>query len=64
VGYLILLITSELAEQLCVTQDEAYENLMQLSPFEVKTSLREVLTRYTQVSQILRQQESLHVKQQ
>jgi phosphorylase kinase alpha/beta subunit len=63
VGYLILLITSELAEALCVTQDEAYENLMQLSPFEVKTSLREVLTRYTQVSQILRQQESLHVRQ-
>ncbi|NWF60016.1 MAG: glycosyl hydrolase family 15 [Fischerella sp.] len=63
VGYLILLITSELAQELKVTQDEAYETLMQLSPFEVKTRLRQVLSEYVDMSKLLRQQESLHVKQ-
>lgn len=63
VGYLILLITSELARELHVTQDEAYDYLMQLSPFEVKMRLRQVLTGYTGMSNLLRQQESLHVKQ-
>ena len=63
VGYLILLITSELAQKLKVTQDEAYEYLMQLSPFEVKTRLRDVLVAYADMSQLLRQQESLHVSQ-
>jgi phosphorylase kinase alpha/beta subunit len=63
VGYLILLITSELAQELRVTQDEAYEQLMELSPFEIKMRLRQVLTGYTGMSKLLRQQESLHVKQ-
>jgi phosphorylase kinase alpha/beta subunit len=63
VGYLILLITSKLARELGITQDEAYENLMQLSPFEVKMRLRQVLVGYEGMDQLLRQQESLHVKQ-
>ncbi|MDG2616012.1 glycoside hydrolase family 15 protein [Thermoleptolyngbya sichuanensis XZ-Cy5] len=64
VGYLILLITSELARELDVTQDEAYEHLMQLSPFEVKTRLYKVLLEYEQLNDILFQQESLHIRQQ
>jgi len=63
VGYLILLITSELAQELQVTQDEAYERLMELAPFEVKSRLYKVLTAYPGMSKLLRQQESLHVKQ-
>lgn len=63
VGYLILLITSELAQELGVTQDEAYEHLMELSPFEVKMRLHQVLRGYTGISKLLRQQESLHIKQ-
>jgi phosphorylase kinase alpha/beta subunit len=63
VGYLILLITSELAQELQVTQDEAYERLMELAPFEVKTRLNQVLTAYPGMSKLLLQQESLHVKQ-
>jgi phosphorylase kinase alpha/beta subunit len=63
VGYLILLITSDIAREFVLTQDEAYEQLMQLSPFEVKMRLRQVLTGYSGVSNLLRQQESLHVKQ-
>ncbi len=64
VGYLILLITTELARELQVTQDEAYEHLMQLSPFEVNTRLRQVLAGYADLNQTLFQQESLQVKQQ
>ncbi|WP_052128715.1 glycoside hydrolase family 15 protein [Neosynechococcus sphagnicola] len=64
VGYLILLITSELAQELQVTQDEAYEYLMRLSPFEVKMRLRQVLVGYADLNQTLFQLESLHVKQQ
>lgn len=63
VGYLILLITSELAQETTVTQDEAYEHLMQLSPIEVKMRLRQVLAGYAGMNQVLQQQESLRVKQ-
>jgi phosphorylase kinase alpha/beta subunit len=62
VGYLILLLTSELAAELGVTQDEAYEQLMHLSPFEIKMRLRSCLVGYEGMNQKLRQQESLHVK--
>lgn len=64
VGYLILLMTSELGKELGSTQDEAYEHLMQLSPFEVKMRLREVLIGYEGMNQLLLQRESLRVKQQ
>jgi phosphorylase kinase alpha/beta subunit len=64
VGYLILLMTSELGKELGSTQDEAYEHLMQLSPFEVKMRLRGVLIGYEGMNQLLRQRESLRVKQQ
>jgi phosphorylase kinase alpha/beta subunit len=79
VGYLILLITSEIAitgggseaiEQ-HLTQDEAYEALMGLSPFEIKTRLRHVAIDYQKVDSSARtkgdrlvfQQESLHLSQ-
>lgn len=64
VGYLILLLTSELAAELKLTQNEAYEHLMQLNPFEIKAKLRLVLAGYEGMNQVLRRQESLHVKQQ
>ncbi|HLO51290.1 MAG TPA: glycoside hydrolase family 15 protein [Kamptonema sp.] len=63
VSYFILLIVTELACELGITQNEAYEHLMQLSPFEIKTRLRQVLTGYESMNQVLRQQESLHIKQ-
>jgi phosphorylase kinase alpha/beta subunit len=64
VGYLIVLLTSKLAQDLHITRDEAYEQLMQLSPFEVKTQLTQVLMGYTALDKTLFQQESLHVRQQ
>ncbi|MBW4464052.1 MAG: glycoside hydrolase family 15 protein [Pegethrix bostrychoides GSE-TBD4-15B] len=64
VGYLILLITTNLAQELEVTQDEAYEKLMQLNPFEVKQRLSRVLAGYDSLDQALLQQESLRIRQQ
>ncbi len=64
VGYLILLIASELARELNVTPDEAHEHLVQLSPFEVKLRLMRVLAGYDSLNQTLFQQESLHIRQQ
>jgi phosphorylase kinase alpha/beta subunit len=71
VGYLILLITSEIAIEQHLTQDEAYEALMGLSPFEIKTRLRHVAIDYQKVDSSARtkgerlvfQQESLHLTQ-
>ncbi|MCU0568328.1 MAG: glycoside hydrolase family 15 protein [Oculatellaceae cyanobacterium Prado106] len=64
VGYLILLLTSELARERQVTQDEAHDLLMQLSPFEIKTRLTQVLEGYANLNQNLFRQESLHINQQ
>ncbi len=63
IGNIILFITSKIARELDITQDEAYEHLMQLSPFEVKTQVKDCLLEYSGMNQLLRQQESLHVKQ-
>ncbi len=63
VGYFILLLTSELATELGATQDEAYEQLMHLSPCEMQMQLRSCLAGYEGMNQKLQQQESLHVKQ-
>ncbi len=63
VGYLIILLTSELAIELGITQDAAYEKLMELSPFEIQTRLHQVLTDYQGVGKTVFQQESLHLNQ-
>lgn len=64
VGYLILLLVSELALELNLTQDEAYEALMKLSPFEIKTRLRQVLEEYAGMNQVLQRQESIALRKQ
>jgi phosphorylase kinase alpha/beta subunit len=63
VGYLILLIASEIAIEQHLTQDEAYEMMMTLSPFEIKSRLRHVLIDYQKVDRLVFQQESLHLSQ-
>ena len=62
VGYLILLITSQLAQELSVTQDEAYQHLMEKPPSEVARRLHRVMADYAKMAQLLHQQESLLVK--
>ncbi len=63
VGYLIVLLTSELVMEQNIAQDEAYEKLMELSPFEIRQRLRQVLTDYQQRDRSVFQQESLHLNQ-
>jgi phosphorylase kinase alpha/beta subunit len=63
VGYLILLLTSELVMELKITQDEAYEKLLELSPFEIETRLDRVLADYQELGKTVFQQESLHLNQ-
>lgn len=64
IGYLILLITSELARELNLTQDEAYDALMALSPFDIKSRLRQVLAGYLGLNRTLFRQESLRLRPQ
>jgi phosphorylase kinase alpha/beta subunit len=63
VGYLIILLTSELAIELGITQDTAYEKLMALSPFEIQTRLHRVLGDYQGLGNTVFQRESLHLSQ-
>ncbi|MBE7382103.1 MAG: glycoside hydrolase family 15 protein [Leptolyngbya sp. SIO1E4] len=62
VGYLILLLTSELAREQDIPRDEAYDRLTALSPYDVKMRLRQVLASYSGLNKTLFKQESLHVK--
>jgi phosphorylase kinase alpha/beta subunit len=63
VGYLIILLTSELAIEVGITQDAAYEKLMELSPFEIQTRLHHVLSDYQGLGNTVFQRESLHLSQ-
>ncbi len=62
VGYLVLLLVSDLALELGLTQDEGYECLMQLPPAEVQERLREVLLKYGAKEQVLKHQELIQVQ--
>jgi len=63
VGYLILLITSELADEQQIRQEEAHERLMQLSPSEIQTRLRNVLGDYAEKARLARRQEALPLQE-
>jgi len=59
VGYLILLITSDLADEYNVRQEEAHELLMDLSPSDIQRRLREVLGEYDDRARLVHRQETL-----
>ena len=61
VNFLVLLMTSELASERHLRQDEAFELLMQSSPSEVQRRLRNVLAARENSRGLLQQQESLHL---
>ncbi|MEM1239188.1 MAG: glycoside hydrolase family 15 protein [Cyanobacteria bacterium P01_H01_bin.26] len=63
VSYLILLINSEICREQYCTQDEAYETLMAMSPFEIKMRLRQVLAGYEGLDNTLFRQESIQSRQ-
>ena len=62
VSYLILLINSEICREQHCTQDEAYEILMGMSPFDVKMRLRRVISGYAGLDSNLFRQESLQAR--
>jgi phosphorylase kinase alpha/beta subunit len=64
VGYLIILLTADLARERQLPQDEAYESLLQLSPHEIQTRLQQVLAGYAGLNKTLFKQESLRLNQQ
>ena len=61
VNYLVLLMTSELANERHLRQDEAFEYLMQSSPSEIQRRLRNVLAMRENSRGLLQQQETLHL---
>lgn len=63
VSYLIVLLTSALAHDLQLTQDEAYERLMHLEPSEIQHRVERVLDQYQSMGFILEKLESLHAPQ-
>lgn len=63
VGYLILLLVSDLTLELGLTQDEGYECLMHLPPSEIQERLQGVLVSYSAKEAALRHQEYIQVNQ-
>jgi phosphorylase kinase alpha/beta subunit len=63
VGYLILLITRELADELQMRLEEAYEYVMELSPSEIQRRLRDVLGDYDHKSRLALREEALPLQQ-
>jgi phosphorylase kinase alpha/beta subunit len=62
VGYLLRLITNELAREQQLTPDEAYSKVLTLTPHDIKQRLRQVLAGFGGLNQTMFQRESLHVK--
>ena len=62
VSYLIVLLTSALAYEQQITQDEAYDRLMHLAPSEIQHRLVQVLAQYQDMQVILAQLEALHAE--
>jgi phosphorylase kinase alpha/beta subunit len=63
ISYLILLLASQLGREHRLMPAEAYEALMEMSPFDIKMRLRNVLAGYSGLDQTLFRQESLHARQ-
>jgi phosphorylase kinase alpha/beta subunit len=63
VGYLILLLTAEVAAEFRLTQDEAFEKLLGFSPSEIQSRLTTVLRAYAEAAELLRKQEALNLKE-
>ena len=61
-GYLIVLLSDEISQAEGLSQDEAFERLTQMSPFEIKQRLQHVLEGYSTLEKNLVRHESLHTK--
>jgi phosphorylase kinase alpha/beta subunit len=65
VGFLIVLLASDVADEFDITQDEGYERLMHLAPSEIQGRLTTILSSYADKQRLLKRQETLrlHVHQ-
>ena len=62
VGYLILLLTADVAAEFGLTQDEASEKLLGFSPSEIQSRLTTILRAYAAAAELLKKQEALNLK--
>jgi phosphorylase kinase alpha/beta subunit len=62
VGYLIVLLASDVAEEFNLTQDEGYERLMHLAPSEIQRRLKGILSSYADKQLLLKRQETMRLQ--
>jgi phosphorylase kinase alpha/beta subunit len=62
VNYLLLLLISDLAAEMDIRQDEAYEHLMRISPSQIQRRLRNVLASRDSTASLLQRQESIRMQ--
>ena len=62
VGYLITLLTTQLARQLNLTQAEAYENLMHMPPSDIQNRVQNAIAQYQRMGSMTLQLETLHME--
>ncbi len=62
VGFLIVLLASDVAEEFNLTQDEGYERLMHLAPSEIQRRLRTILSSYADKQLLLKRQETMRLQ--
>ncbi len=63
VSYITLLLTSDVARELDILQDDAIDALMDMAPSSIQARLEKVLTQYQSARNVVRDMESLKVKQ-
>jgi phosphorylase kinase alpha/beta subunit len=62
VGFLIVLLASDVAEEFKLTQDEGYERLMHLPPSEIQQRLKGILSSYADKQLLLKRQETMRLQ--
>lgn len=62
VGFLIVLLASDVAEEFSITQDEGYERLMHLAPSEIQGRLKTILSSYADKQRLLKRQETMRLQ--
>jgi phosphorylase kinase alpha/beta subunit len=62
VGYLIVLLASDIADEFNLTQDEGYERLMHLAPSEIQRRLKMILSSYADRQLLLKRQETIRLQ--
>ncbi|MGL4609869.1 MAG: glycoside hydrolase family 15 protein [Trueperaceae bacterium] len=63
VGFLIVLLASDVADELNLTPDEGYEQLMHLAPSEIQKRLKTILSSYADKQQRLQRRETMRAYQ-